>query len=185
MLIIGIVSGILLVVIIVIGFIYNKFVKNRNMMQEAWSGIDVFLKKRHDLVPNLVDTVKAYAAHEQKTLEKITRLRTEAMQAKSTESQITSESQLGQALSGLFAVIENYPDLKANTNFLLLQQQLADLEHDLESSRRYYNGTVRINNIYVEQFPSNIFAGMFNFKKGVFFAIESSEKEIPNMSFQN
>ena len=178
----GIISGIIVILIIAITCIYNKLVRNRNLMQEAWSGIDVFLKKRHDLVPTLVETVKGYAAHEKTTLEDITRCRSEAMQAKNTEAQVASEHRLGNALSNLFVVVEKYPDLKANDNFLRLQQQLADLEHDLEASRRYYNGTVRINNIYVESFPSNIVAGLFNFGKGVFFAADSSEKEVPQVS---
>jgi LemA protein len=182
MLRIGIFLGILAILIIAIVSIYNKLVKYRNMMQEAWSGIDVFLKKRHDLVPTLVETVKAYAAHEKTTLEDITRYRSDAMQAKNTEAQVTSENRLANALSNLFVVVEKYPDLKANVNFLRLQQQLADLEHDLESSRRYYNGTVRINNIYVESFPSNIIAVLFNFRKGVFFSADSSEKEVPQVS---
>jgi LemA protein len=150
-------------------------------MQEAWSAIDVFLKKRHDLVPNLVETVKAYSAHEKATFEEITRYRSEAMQAKNTESQVVSENQLGKSLANLLVVVEKYPDLKANVNFLKLQQQLTDLEHDLEASRRYYNGTVRINNTYIESFPLNIIAGMFIFKKGVFFAADSSEKEVPQI----
>jgi len=178
---IGIALGVLLLLIIVVIAIYNKLVKNRNMMQEAWSGIDVFLKKRHDLAPNLVETVKAYAAHEKTTLEDIARYRSEAMQAKGADAQVASENRLGNALNNLLVVVENYPDLKANVNFLRLQQQLTDLEHDLESARRYYNGTVRINNISVEKFPSNIVAGMFNFQKGVFFSAEASEKEVPQL----
>ena len=179
---IRIVSGVLFVLIIAAIAVYNKMVKNRNLMQEAWSGIDVFLKKRHDLVPNLVEVVKAYAAYEKTVLEDITRCRSEAMQAKDTEAQVTSENSFGKALSRLFAVVENYPDLKANTNFLRLQQQLTDLENDLEAARRYYNGTVRINNTYVESFPLNLIAGMFKFRKGVFFAADSSEKEVPRVS---
>ena len=163
-------------------YVYNKLVKFRNLMQEAWSGIDVFLKKRHDLVPNLVETVKAYSAYEKTALEEITRCRSEAMQAKRTENQVISENHLGKALNNLFVVVENYPELKANTNFLRLQQQLTDLEHDLEASRRYYNGTVRNNNIYVEKFPSNIIAGLFNFRKGVFFAVDVSESGVPQVS---
>jgi LemA protein len=177
----GIILGILIVLIIVVAIAYNKLVKNKNRMQEAWSVIDVFLKKRHDLVPNLLETVKGYAAYEKKTLEDITRYRSEAMQAKNPENQVASENHLGKALSNLFVVVEKYPELKANTHFLRLQQQLTDLEHDLEASRRYYNGTVRINNIYVEKFPSNLIAKMFNFGKGVFFAADSSEKEVPKI----
>jgi len=179
----GVILVILVIVIIAAGAVYNKLVKNKNLMQEAWSGIDVFLKKRHDLVPNLLETVKGYAAHEKAVFENVTRYRSEAMQAKDPETQVAAENRFGKALANLFAVAENYPDLKANANFLQLQQQLADLEHDLESSRRYYNGTVRINNTYVESFPSNIVARIFNFQKGVFFAVDDSEKEVPKVSF--
>ena len=182
MLKVEIILGVLVVLIIAAIAVYNKMVKNSNLMREAWSGIDVFLKKRHDLVPNLVEVVKSYAAYEKTVLEDITRCRSEAVQAKGTEAQVTSENSLGKALGKLFAVVENYPDLKANTSFLQLQKQLTDLENDLESSRRYYNGTVRINNTYVESFPSNIIAGIFNFRKGVFFAADSSEKEVPKVS---
>ena len=179
---IGITVGVLVILVIAVISVYNKLVKYKNLMQEAWSGIDVFLKKRHDLVPNLVETVKGYATYEKVTLEEITRYRSEAMQAKNPEAQVASENRLGNALANLFVIVENYPNLKANTNFLRLQQQLTDLEHDLELSRRYYNGTVRINNIYVEKFPSNIIAGMFSFQKGVFFAVDSSEKVVPQVS---
>ena len=181
MLEIGIILGVLLLIITVI-VVYNKLVKYKNLMQEAWSAIDVFLKKRHDVVPNLVEIVKGYAIHEKTMLEDITRYRSEAMQRGDVASNVSAENNLGKSLTNLFVTVEKYPDLKANTNFLQLQQQLVDLEHDLESARRYYNGTVRINNIYVEKFPSNIIAGMFNFPKGVFFAIDSSEKGVPQVS---
>ncbi|MDR0230788.1 MAG: LemA family protein [Dysgonamonadaceae bacterium] len=181
---IGITLGALVVLIIATIVIYNKLVKYKNLMQEAWSAIDVFLKKRHELVPNLVETVKGYATHEKTTLEEITRYRMKAMLSRhNSEDQVASENRLGEALTNLLVTVENYPDLKANTNFLRLQQQLTDLEHDLEASRRYYNGTVRINNIYVEKFPSNIIAGIFNFRKGMFFAADSSEKGVPQVSF--
>ena len=183
---IGITSGILVILIITVIAVYNKLVKYKNMMKEAWSAIDVFLKKRHDLVPNLVEIVKAYAAYEKTVLEDITRYRSEAIQCRDgvrpVSAQVASENHLEKALANLFVVVENYPNLKANTNFLRLQQQMTDLEHDLEASRRYYNGTVRINNIYVEKFPSNIIARIFNFPKGVFFSIGSSEKEVPEIS---
>jgi LemA protein len=186
MVILGVLGGIVGVLVILFMAVisaYNKLVKFRNLMKEGWSGIDVFLKKRHDVVPNLVETVKGYAAHEKGTFEEITRYRSEAMQAKSAASQIESENQLGKALVNLMAVAENYPDLKANTNFLELQKQLSELENDLEKARRYYNGTVRENNIYVEQFPTNIIAGMFKFEKGLFFEIDSAERTTPQVSF--
>jgi len=180
---IGITLGIVVILIIALIVVYNKLVKNKNLMQEAWSVIDVFLKKRHDLVPTLVEAVKGYAAYEKATFELIIRCRSEAIQAKGAEAQITSENHLGKALQNLLVVVEKYPDLKASDNFLRLQQQLVDVEHDLESARRYYNGTVRVNNIYVEKFPSNIIAGMFNYGKGVFFAADASEKTVPQSSF--
>ena len=179
---IGITLGVLVILIITVIVVYNKLVKYKNLMQEAWSAIDVFLKKRHDVVPNLVEIVKGYATHEKTTLEDITRYRAEAMQDRDVAHNVSAENNLGKALTNLFVTVEKYPNLKANTNFLRLQQQLTDLEHDLESARRYYNGTVRINNTYVERFPSNIIAGMFNFQKGVFFAIDSSEKGVPQVS---
>ena len=177
MLEIGIIASILVILIIISILIYNKLVKNRNMVLEAWSGIDVFLKKRHDLVPNIVEIVKSYALHEKNTLEAITRYRSDAMKANNTENQVVSENRLAKELGNLWVVVENYPELKANAHFLQLQLQLADIEHDLEASRRYYNGAVRIHNIYVERFPSNVMAWVFRFKKGVFFAASSAETE--------
>lgn len=152
-------------------------------MQEAWSIIDVFLKKRHDMIPNLVDIVKGYAIHEKITLEKVTRYRSEAMQADTIQTQIASESGLSKSLDRLLVSIENYPQLAANEQFLKLQQQITELENDLEMARRYYNGTVRENNTYQESFPSNIIARIFNFTKGAFFASASSEKTVPTVSF--
>lgn len=176
--------GILIFMIVWIGTTYNKLVGLKNHMKEAWSVIDVCLKKRYDLIPNLVEIVKGYATHEKQTFESITRYRSEAMQAKDQGSRMQSEAGLGKALVQLLAVAENYPELKANSNFTDLQRQLTELENDLSMARRYYNGTVRENNIYVESFPSNIIAGMFNFQQGQFFEIEQAEKEVPKVSFQ-
>ena len=178
-----IILGVIAIIVFWIISIYNKLVGFKNRMQEAWSGIDVFLKKRHDLVPNLVETVKGYAAHEKQTFEEVIRCRSQAVQATGQEAQMESEAGLGRALGRLMAVAESYPELKANANFLELQRQLTELEYELSSSRRYYNGTVRENNIYAESFPSNIIAGMFNFKKGQFFEIDKAEKEVPKVSF--
>ena len=178
-----IILSVLLLTAILVVSIYNKLVRIKNRMQEAWSGIDVFLKKRHDLVPNLVATVKAYATHERQTFEDITRYRTEAMQATEQGAQMKSEAGLGKAIGRLMAVAESYPDLKANVNFLELQSQLSALEEDLAMSRRYYNGTVRENNICIESFPSNLIAGMFGFAKGVFFEIEKSQANTPHVDF--
>lgn len=175
----------LIVLAVVVGVsLYNGLVKKRNMMQEAWSGIDVFLKKRYDLIPNLVNTVKGYAGHEKQLLEQVTTLRTQAMQSGSVEQKIGAEKELGPALGRLMVSVEAYPDLKANQNFRDLQAQLATIETELEMARRYYNGTVRENNIAVESFPGNIVAGSFKFEKGVFFEIDSpQQRETPNVSF--
>ena len=175
--------AVLLITAMAVISIYNKLVMLRNRMQEAWSGIDVYLKKRHDLVPNLVATVKGYATHEQKTMEEITRFRTQAMQAQDQGTRIASETGLGQALGRLMAVAESYPELKANINFLELQKQLAAIEEELSLSRRYYNGTVRENNIRIESFPSNIIAGIFGFAKGAFFEIDKTQTAVPNVTF--
>lgn len=166
-------------------FLYNKLVTNRTLVKEAWSGIDVSLKKRYDLLPNLVETVKGYAAHEKSTLEEVTRYRTASMNASTTAEKAQAESGLTRALGSLFAVAENYPDLKASANFRELQTELSAIENNLESARRYYNGTVRENNILIERFPSNIVAGMFKFEKSEFFEIEdNSHRENPKVSFQ-
>ena len=173
-----IILGIVLLAVILMIAIYNKLVRHRTLMQEAWSGIDVYLKKRHDLVPALVATVKAYAVHERQTFEDVIRLRSNAMDAKNRSERIETEKGLGAALGRMMLFSENYPDLKANVNFLTLQHQLADLEEELSLSRRYYNGTVRELNIRMDSFPSNIVAGMFGFEKGVFFEIGKSERQI-------
>jgi len=175
----------LLVLVVIVGVsLYNGLVKKRNMMQEAWSGIDVFLKKRYDLIPNLVNTVKGYAGHEKQLLEQVTTLRTQAMQSGSVEQKISAEKELSPALGRLMVSVEAYPDLKANQNFRDLQAQLATIETELEMARRYYNGTVRENNIAVESFPGNIVAGSFKFDKGVFFEIDNvQQRETPNVSF--
>ncbi|MBS1939773.1 MAG: LemA family protein [Bacteroidetes bacterium] len=164
--------------------IYNKLVKLKNLVGEAWSGIDVQLKKRYDLIPNLVETVKGYAAHEKETFENVTRARAAAQQATTVEGQQAAEKQLNGALMNLLAVAERYPDLKANANFLALQAQLTAIEGDLEKARRYYNGNVREQNTLIESFPSNIIANMFSFAKSVFFELESpAEKQVPTVKF--
>ncbi|MDR2037415.1 MAG: LemA family protein [Bacteroidales bacterium] len=181
-LILGIVVVLLIIWIIVV---YNRLIINKNRMHEAWSMIDVFLKKRYDLVPNLVEIVKGYSAHEKKVLEEVTRYRSEAMQAKSTETQIPQEMKLEKSLHRLLVVMEKYPDLKADQHFLKLQQQLSDMESDLEMARRYYNGTVRENNIYQESFPSNIIAKIFHFRNGIFFTSELHERSVPNIHLES
>ncbi len=164
--------------------IYNRLVKLRTMVEEAWSGINVQLKKRHDLIPNLVETVKGYATHEKETFERVTQARASAMQASGVKSQEAAENSLNAALIRLLAVAEQYPELKANQNFLQLQDQLSLIESDIEKSRRYYNGTVREKNIVIDSFPSNIVAAMFNFTKSLFFELEDeAEKEVPRIQF--
>ncbi|MDQ0477426.1 MULTISPECIES: LemA family protein [Chryseobacterium] len=164
--------------------IYNQLVKLRTMVDEAWSSIDVMLKKRYDLIPNLVETVKGYATHERETFDSVTRARAAAMAANSVEEKEAAEKNLNQAMMTLNAVAEQYPDLKANTNFLQLQGELSTLEGDIEKSRRYYNGTVRENNILVATFPSNIIANLYKFTKSPFFELENvTERAVPNVKF--
>ncbi len=178
--------GGVIILLIVFYFIaiYNKLVKLKTLVEEAWSGIDVFLKKRHDLIPNLVETVKGYASHEKQTLENITEARSRAMGANSVEDKQAAEKDFSRALMNVMALAENYPDLKANTNFQQLQSQLHDLENDIEKSRRYYNGTARDYNILTQSFPSNIVANSFHFEKFPFFEIENeTERIVPNVKF--
>ena len=164
--------------------VYNKLVKFRNLVQEAWSSIDVMLKKRYDLIPNLVETVKGYATHERETLDSVTQARTMAKNAGSVQEKEAAEKNLNQAMMNLFAVAEQYPDLKANTNFQQLQNELSSLESDIEKSRRYYNGTARENNTLVESFPSNIIANMYKFEKVPFFELQNTaEREVPSVKF--
>jgi LemA protein len=167
-------------------FMYNHFVALVNRTKEAWSDIDVQVKRRYDLIPNLVETVKGYAAHERETFDAVTEARAKATQMTIDPSNITPEqikafesAQIGldQALGKLLAVAENYPDLKANTNFLELQRELTDTENKIQAARRFYNGNVRDLNIALEQFPGNVIGGMFNFTKREFFELDADEKE--------
>lgn len=176
-----ILMGILAVLGILLVSVYNRFVKNRNLVKDAWSNIDVALKRRYDLIPNLVETVKGYAAHEKETLEQVIQARNSAMAVPSDDinGQIKAENQLQKTLRSIFALGEAYPDLKANTNFLQLQDKLNEIEENLERSRRYYNGTVRVNNTYGESFPGVLFAGLFNYKHFDYF--ESAEEERQNV----
>ncbi|MFC0426824.1 LemA family protein [Chryseobacterium scophthalmum] len=179
-----IIGGVLVIALLYGVSIYNRLVKLRNLVQEAWSSIDVMLKKRHDLIPNLVETVKGYATHERETLENVTKARNLAVGADSVEAKEAAEKNLNQAMMNLFAVAEQYPDLKANANFQQLQAELSSIENDIEKSRRYYNGTVRENNTLVESFPSNIIANMYKFEKSKFFELENiAEREVPNVKF--
>jgi len=163
---------------------YNRLIKLRNMKEEGWSGIDVQLKRRSNLIPNLLETVKGYMGHERSVLEKVTELRTRSMNADSIGSKIAAESALTRTLGHLFAVAENYPDLKASQNFIDLQNSLAEIEDEIQMARRYYNGTVRNLNVGIETFPNSIVAGMFNFAKAECFEIEdAAERAGPKVDF--
>ena len=161
---------------------YNLFVRDKNLIKEAWSGIDVQLKRRHSLNPNLVESVKGYSGHEKNLLENITQKRSEATKIENIKDKAPAESDLSGMLKNLFVAVENYPDLKASTNFLDLQKQLVEIEDQLQYARRYYNGAVRNYNIRVESFPSNFIAGLFDFKQENFFEISlATEKQTPEV----
>ena len=174
-----IIVAVVAVVAILVISIYNKLVKLRNTVKSSWSDIDVQLKKRFDLVPSLVETVKGYASHEKSLLEKVTQARSAAMQGGSPKDMAAKDNFLAGTLKSLFAVAEAYPELKANENFVKLQAQFQELENDIEAARRYYNAVVRDLNITIESFPSNIIASMFGFKQEEFFQLESDEERKP------
>ncbi len=163
--------------------IYNGLIKMRNRVDEAWSDIDVQLKRRYDLIPNLINTVKGYAAHEKEVFEKVTEARTRAMGAKDAGEQAKAENMLSDTLKSLFAVAENYPDLKANENFLELQRELTDTEDKIQAARRFYNGNVRDFNTKIQIFPNNLIVGILKFKPYEFFEAEGEEKENVKVEF--
>jgi LemA protein len=166
--------------------LYNGLVRSRQMVEEGWSGIDVQLKRRADLIPNLVETVKGYASHEKTTLEEVVGLRNQAqaVPAGDVEGRAKAEGELTQALGRLFALAEAYPDLKANQNYAELQDTLETIESEIQMARRYYNGTVRELNTKVETVPSNIVATRYGFQKAVYFEIENAaERAVPKVSF--
>ncbi len=171
-----------LIALIVIS-IYNGLVKMRERVDASWSDIDVQLKRRHDLIPNVVETVKAYATHERETLEGVIRARNQAMSAAGPEDQAQAENMLTGALKSLFALSEAYPDLKANRNFLELQDTLRNLEDQIQNARRYYNAVVRDYNTKIRQIPANIVANAFRFEAREFFEIEEGERAVPKVSF--
>lgn len=171
-------AGVILAVI----FIYNQLIRLRNLVREGWSGIDVQLKRRADLVPNLVSVVKGYASHEKALFEEVTRIRSEALRPHSVEEQGETEAALTQSLKKLLIVAESYPQLKANTNFLELQKELSSIENTLQKARRYYNGTVRELNTKIETFPQNLIAKLFSFHKEPFFSLRSdAERATPEI----
>lgn len=178
-----IIVGIIVIVLLWIMGAYNGFVKLRNSIEEAFSTMDVYLKKRYDLIPNLVETVKGYARHESQTLEKVIHARNQAAGASTVEGRIEGETALTGALKTLFAVAEAYPDLKANTNFLDLQSQLKRLEDEIANSRKYYNAVVKNYNIKRERFPDNIIAGIFGFEKRSLFVIDEGHRENVKVEF--
>lgn len=164
--------------------IYNSLVKLRNTSEQAWSDVDVQLKRRYDLIPNLVETVKGYASHEKETFEKVVQARNQAMQATSPEEKAQAENFLQSTLKSLFALSEAYPELKANVNFLELQKELSEIEEQIQLARRYYNAVVRDLNTKIESVPSNFIANWFNFEKKEYFELDSTEERTtPNVSF--
>jgi LemA protein len=172
-----------LLIVFAIG-IYNALIRLRNQVDNAWSQIDVQLKRRHDLIPNLVETAKGYMKHERETFEAITNARSQAMGAKTVAEASKAEGALGEALSKFMLVVENYPDLKANQNFLAVQEELTGTENRIAFARQSYNDQVLFFNNKIQMFPSNIIAGAFNFSKRDFFEIEiAAEREVPKVSF--
>lgn len=180
---------VLAVLVVAVIFMYNGLVTLRNRTKEAWSDIDVQLKRRYDLIPNLVETVKGYAAHEQATLTKVIEARNAAMQTHDAsgatmQEKLQAENALSSTLKSIFALSENYPDLKANQNFLKLQDELSDTENKIQASRRFYNGNARDFNTRIETFPSNIIAGLFGFIKVDFFEIpDAAQRENVQVKF--
>ncbi len=180
---------ILLIVLIIVGIIsfflkiYNNLIKVKNMVKDQWAQIGVLLKRRADLIPNLVETTKGYAAHESETLEAVINARNKAVSATTTHDEIEANGELSQALGRLFAVAEAYPDLKANTNFMQLQSSLKETEDKIAYARQFYNDAVFEYKNKLEMFPSNIIAKMFNFKPEEFFEITEADKEVPQVKF--
>ena len=182
--VVGIVIGVIVVLLLIwVASTYNVLVKLRNTVEEAFSTMDVYLKKRWDLIPNLVATVKGYAKHESETLEKVMAARSGGYSALSTDEKIAANKELSGAITKLMAVAENYPELKANQNFLELQGELNQIEDDIANSRKYYNGTVKQYNNKVDMFPSNLIAGLFHFVRKQMFEV-SSEAERENVKVE-
>ncbi len=181
----GIVLGVILVIALLMISIFNNFAKNRNIVKDAFSNIDVILKKRTDLIPNLVNTVKGYAKHESGTLEKVIQARNQAVNVSADDinARIEAENKLTQTLRSIMMLTESYPDLKADGMFLQLQQQLQTIETELEKSRKYYNATVRENNTYGETFPAAMFASFLKYQEFKYFEIEAADRENVKVEF--
>lgn len=177
-------AGLIVLIALILILIFNSLVKKRNRTHNAWSDIEVQLKRRYDLIPNLVETVKGYKDLETGILERITLARTDAMTKQNPLAKATAEDALASSLRGLFAVAENYPDLKSSQNFLKLQTQLAEIESDIQSARRYYNATVREINSAIQTFPTNLIAGPLGFSAHEFFSAESEEKTVVPVKFE-
>jgi LemA protein len=176
--------GVLAVIIVAVVAIYNGLVRLRNQVRNAWSQIDVQLKRRHDLIPNLVETVKGYMTHERETLQNITEARSRAVSAKGVAETAQAENMLTRALGQLYVVMENYPDLKANQNFLALQEELTSTENKIGFARQFYNDQTMQYNTKIETFPNNIVAGVFRFDPAEFFQVEdAAERVAPKVSF--
>ena len=176
--------GVVVVLVLYAVAQYNGFVQLKNLVEEAFSTMDVYLKKRYDLIPNIVETVKGYASHEKETLEQVISARNKAVSASTPEAQLEAEGDLSKVMGRLFALTESYPDLKANTNFMDLQKQLQTIETEIAQSRKYYNGSVRQYNTKVETFPSNIIANVFNFtKKPLYEVTDALERENVKVQF--
>lgn len=171
-----IIIGLIVIILVYVFITYNGLVKSSNFVKEAFSTMDVYLKKRWDLIPNLVEVVKGYAKHEKETIEKITALRTTAYETMSMDKKINVNEQLTQDLSRIMAISENYPDLKASQNFIELSHDLTKIEDEIANSRKYYNGTVRIFNNKIQMFPSNIVANLFGFHTANMFEANANEK---------
>jgi LemA protein len=179
----------IVIVVALAGYIllvYNSLIRQRNQVREAWSDIDIQLKRRYNLIPNLVETVKAYAKHEREAFDSVTQARAQALSATSLPAHAQAENELTATLKTLFAVAENYPDLKANANFLELQRELADTENKIQAARRFYNTTVRDYNTTTESFPATLIASSFGFKQEEYFQLdEEAARSVPKVDFEN
>ena len=181
-----VIIAIVVILVAIFAGMYNSLVRRRNQVDNAWSQIDVQLKRRHDLIPNLVETVKDYMQYEQETLTKVTNARAAAVSAgaQGPQAQAAAENALTNTLRSLFAVVENYPELKANQNVLSLQEELTTTENKISFARQFYNDSVMSFNMKIQTFPSNVIAGMFNFKERQFFQADEADKEVPKVDLR-
>lgn len=180
---IWIILGIIVVLVLIVVGVYNGLVKSRMQTREAWSQIDVQLKRRNDLIPNLIETVKGYAKYEGDKLAKVTQLRQQVAQASSPAEAMAASDALSRQVAGIFAVAENYPDLKANTNFMQLQEELTNTENKISYARQLYNSVTSNYNVKLETFPTNVIAGMFGFRQAEFLQVPEEEKAVPKVDF--